>query len=270
MKMEIERLRLNLSAAERDRALLSIGVDPATINPNNLLDEISAGRLCRIASSLALLGHVSVEDKIAAAIGLETPNDNVVDFWNVVCMGESCLHGVCEVRAEEKGNTYASSGLASAKPSQSILSCSQCKRRVCKVCCAGRGAILLSNHNFNTVSSTGSQQVEVSANHQLPSDGIICKQCCNDAVLHALMLDYLRVLISMRRIARADAAALQALNQVLGSSSVDCQSGRNKSFHNEQDVYTLRTLLRGEESLAEFPYASFLHPVWYWHLYFSF
>nr|GFD25634.1 probable phosphoinositide phosphatase SAC9 [Tanacetum cinerariifolium] len=39
MKLEIERLHLNLSAAERDRALLSIGIDPATINPNTLLEE---------------------------------------------------------------------------------------------------------------------------------------------------------------------------------------------------------------------------------------
>lgn len=45
MKLEIERLQLNLSAAERDRALLSIGTDPASINPNVLLDESYMGRL---------------------------------------------------------------------------------------------------------------------------------------------------------------------------------------------------------------------------------
>lgn len=53
MKLEIERFRLHLSAADRDRALLSIGIDPATINPNLLPEESYLGRLYRVASTLA-------------------------------------------------------------------------------------------------------------------------------------------------------------------------------------------------------------------------
>lgn len=38
MELEIQRLKLGLSAAQRDRALISIGRDPASIDPNRLLN----------------------------------------------------------------------------------------------------------------------------------------------------------------------------------------------------------------------------------------
>ena len=79
MKLEIERLRLNLSAAERDRALLSVGY-PARINLSLLLNERYVGRLCKVANSLALLGQTSFQAKIIASIGLVTRDENVIDF----------------------------------------------------------------------------------------------------------------------------------------------------------------------------------------------
>lgn len=100
MKLDIERLRLNLSAAGRDRALLSIGTDPATINPNVLLDDSYIGRLCKVANVLALLGHSMLEDKTTAVIGLEISDDNTIDFWNISGIGESCSGGMCKVHAE--------------------------------------------------------------------------------------------------------------------------------------------------------------------------
>ncbi|KAF8390977.1 hypothetical protein HHK36_023277 [Tetracentron sinense] len=100
-KLEIECLRLNLSAAERDRALLSIGTDRATINPNGLLVDSYMGRLCRLANTLALLGQAALEDKVTAAIGLGTvDDDDVIDFWNITGIGETCSGGMREVRAE--------------------------------------------------------------------------------------------------------------------------------------------------------------------------
>lgn len=268
MNLEIERLRLNLSAAERDRALLSVGIDPVTINPNLLLDDSYVGRLCRLANHLALLGQASVEDKITAAIGLDSTDDNVIDFWNIAGIGESCSGGMCEVRAETK--TRTSSMDSSAGGSQSFL-CSQCGRKVCKVCCAGRGALLLPAYNSREVSSnngvsslSGSShgyQIDGSSNRSVALDSVICKQCCHGVVLDALMLDYVRVLISLRKSARADSAAHKSLNQVIGSSLRDYFSERNQYSDCGEAVKALRYLLNGDESLAEFPFASFLHSV---------
>ncbi|XP_065860799.1 probable phosphoinositide phosphatase SAC9 [Euphorbia lathyris] len=262
MKLEIERLRLNLSAAERDRALLSIGIDPATINPNALVDELYIGRLCKVANTLALLGQTMLEDKINAAIGLGTIDDNVIDFWNVTGLGDHCSGGMCAVRAETKAPQHASS-LGS---SQSILLCSQCQRKVCKICCAGRGALLLlgSNSRDNGLVSQGGSnhgsQVDSSTNRSVTLDGVICKQCCRDIVLHALILDYLRVLISQRRRDRADRAAYKALEHVKGSTLRGDIYENNQSSES-QWAAKAKKLLSAEESLAEFPLASFLHTV---------
>ncbi|KAJ4723770.1 Phosphoinositide phosphatase [Melia azedarach] len=271
MKLEIERLCLNLSAAERDRALLSIGTDPASINPNLLLDESYMERLCRLANTLALLGQASFEDKIIGSIGLENNDDVVLDFWNITRIGESCSRGQCEVRAETKAPSVASSTTSSAGASQSLLVCCQCERKVCKVCCAGRGALLFSNYksrevtSYNGFSSQGGSshggQVDVSTNRSLTLDGAICKKCCHEVVLDALMLDYVRVLISLQRSGRADNAAYKALNEVVGSCLKDSLSERVQSTDSLQAVKLLPQLFDGQESLAEFPFASFLHLV---------
>lgn len=270
MKLEIERLQLNISAAERDRALLSIGTDPATINPNVLLDERYMGRLCRVANSLAHLGQASLEDRITSAIGLETTDDNVIDFWNISRIGECCYGGTCEVRAETDPRTSKSFLESSGGGSPSILLCSQCQRKVCKVCCAGRGALLVSGYgsrdasNYNGVvrqgGSSHGNQVDITTNRSVVLDGVVCKRCCNEIVLDALILDYVRVLVSMRRSSRADAAAHEALNQVTGFSLNDGLSESNQSSE-KRSIKSLREVLDGEESLAEFPFASFLNSV---------
>ena len=59
-------------------------------------------RLCRVTNTLALLGQAFLEDKINAVIGLGTIDDNVIDFWNVTGIEDSCAGGMCEVRAETK------------------------------------------------------------------------------------------------------------------------------------------------------------------------
>ncbi|KAI9082350.1 hypothetical protein K1719_035773 [Acacia pycnantha] len=238
MKLEIERFQLNMSAAERDRALLSVGMDPTTINPNTLLDEAYMGRLSKVASTVALLGEASLEDKLIASLGLENIDDDAIEFWNITRIGESCLGGKCEV---------------------------------CRVCCAGRGAFLLAGHNsqeimnFNSASGqTGSNygcQVDVPLNRVLARDGTICKRCCQDIVLDALMLDYVRVLISLRREARVEKAAYNALKQIIGSSPWDCLLVKKGPLDNQFSGKAIQQLLSGCESLAEFPFASLLHPV---------
>ncbi|XP_022722014.1 probable phosphoinositide phosphatase SAC9 isoform X1 [Durio zibethinus] len=270
MKLEIERLQLNLSAAERDRALLSIGTDPANVNPNLLLDESYMGRLCRVASTLALLGQAALEDKINGAIGLGKIEDNGIDFWNIRGIWESCSGGMCEVRAETKATLSASSMLSSTGGSKSVFLCSQCRRKACQVCCVGKGALLLPNYtreaaNYSGLSSqSGSShgsQVDLSTNHSVTLDSVICKQCCHEIILDALVLDYVRVLISSRRRACADSAAYKGLDEVTGSPFLKGHSDRSQSSGNKQAVSVLKQLLAGKESLAEFPFASFLHSV---------
>lgn len=255
MKLEIERLRLQISAAERDRSLLAIGVDPASINPNMLLEDSYMTRLCRVTNALALLGQTSLEDKVTAAIGLESTEHVGLDFWNISGIGESCLGSKCQVRFE----SGQASALSNSPGSQSTFLCTQCERKVCKVCCAGRGALLLSTYTSREASQGGGTN-DVTPNRIANSDGIICKQCCHDVVLDALVLDYIRVLISLRRRSRADVAAKKAVNQVIGCSLSHAHI-REHSYDGLDTTKVLRQLLCGEESLAEFPSASFLHPV---------
>lgn len=265
MELEIERLKLNLSAAERDRALLSVGMDPATINPNMLLDDGYMGRLSKVASNLALLGEASLEDKHLAAIGLGFVDDNPIDFWNIIRIGETCYGDKCEVRAEIKKAVHSSNTMSSAGTTETVFLCSQCERKVCRVCCAGRGAFLLVGHNSREVmsyngASSQSGLVDSPVNRLLARDGIICKRCCQDVVLHALILDYVRVLISLRRTERVEKAACTALKQIIGSSW-DCLLEKNRASDSMSAGKEVQLLLNGYESLAEFPFGSFLHPV---------
>ncbi|KAK8703510.1 hypothetical protein V6N13_047167 [Hibiscus sabdariffa] len=265
MTLEIERLRLNLSAAERDRALLSIGTDAANVNPNFLIDGSYMGRLSRVASTLALLGQIALEDKLNGAIGLEKIEDNVIDFWNISSIGESCSGGMCEVCVSTKETLFASSMVSDKEGSDSVFKCSECQKKACRVCCAGGGALLLQNHptdgtNYIGLSSQGIQ-VDRTTNRSMTLDSVVCKKCCHEIILDALVLDYVRVLISMRRRARADSAAYKALDDVMGSSFLDSSSDRSHHDGNNQAVNFLKQLLSGEESLAEFPFGSFLHPV---------
>lgn len=267
MKLEIERLRLNLSAPERDRALLSIGIDPASINPNMMLDDSYMGRLCRAASTLALLGLAAKEDKNNASIGLGTFDEDTIDFWNVASIGERCSGGACQVRAETGPAGSASVTSSSSTTSGTSFVCSGCGKKVCRVCSAGQGALLLASCNskdilgYNGVTSQGGYSADASSNRSATLDGIICKRCCNEVVLQALLLDYVRVLVGQRRNSRADDAARSALNDVVGLSSRNLIPERDHFVKIEEIAKVLGKLTDGKESLAEFPFSSFLHPV---------
>ncbi|XP_071736155.1 probable phosphoinositide phosphatase SAC9 [Rutidosis leptorrhynchoides] len=240
MKLEIERLHLDLSAAERDRALLSIGIDPATINPNILLEESYISSLCKAANTLALLGHTFLEDKTVGSIGLDSTDNNIdIDFWNITKIDEGCVGGSCQVRAEPLFPTSSSSS-----SSLSMFSCCECRRKVCRVCCAGKGAILLGSYND-------------SPSRSITTDGVICKLCCHDTVLDALILDYVRVLVSHRRSTRSDVAAYGALEQVVGRDYLSRRTMKSDSSNGSM----VKQLLNGQESVAEFPFGSILHSI---------
>lgn len=272
MKLEIERLRLNLSAAERDRALLAVGTDPASINPNLLLDDLYMLRLCRVATSLAMVGHAALEDKITGSIGLDISDNNAIDFWNVSGLEESCSGSMCEVRAGSEEAMQLSSAKPSIESSKSLFLCSNCGRKVCRICCAGRGALLLATYSTRGSlssngasgrggSSHGTQPDIYTNNNSVTSDGVICKQCCSDVVQNALVLDYVRASLSSRRTSCANVAALAALDQVLGFALGDGTINSCRPSGSPESDNVLRKLLNGEESLAQFPFASFLHSV---------
>lgn len=259
MKLEVERLRLNLSAAERDKALLSISVDPATIDPNRLLDDMDMVKLCNCADSLALLGQTAFEDRINASTGLDTGDNNVIDFWNISELEQTCVGKLCEVRYEAQPQTSYYNTSAKSSPSL-LLECSQCGRKVCKVCCAGLGASLLlssSNKEMKTYNGVSGQSGS-GTSYSNYEDGFICKSCCNEVVLYALYVDYVRVLSSLRRRSRADSAAHKAVTQVVGH---DLQKMSDSWQAQEISRWKLKKILDGEESLAEYPYASLLHLV---------
>ncbi|KAL8262788.1 hypothetical protein R6Q59_024137 [Mikania micrantha] len=242
MKLEIERLRLNLSTAERDKALSSIGIDPAMINPNILIEESYINSLCRTATSLAILGQTSLEDKITGCIGLDSLDENNdIDFWNINRIGEGCCSESCQVHAERLTLTLTSTSTSS----ESTFICSACKRRVCRVCCAGKGAILLRNNSGGSSSNEN-------------KDGVICKLCCQDIVLDALTLDYIRVLITQIRNSQAEAAIFKAFVQVVGKNYI---SGKKEPFIKFEAGKVLELLHNEEESLAEFPFGSYLHSI---------
>ncbi|RLM92305.1 putative phosphoinositide phosphatase SAC9 [Panicum miliaceum] len=249
MKLEIKRLHLGLSAAERDRALLSVGVIPATVDPNRSVDYSYLLKLSSLADNLVLLGHAVLEDRVNASIGLEKGSEHTIDFWNISENDESCYDGACEVRAP------SSLQASSTGENQSVfVECSQCERTVCKACCAGRGAFLLLNTYKDLKIYGGSQGGGYSA----PADSFVCKSCCSEIIKRALYVDYVRVLQSLRRKDRAEKAALNAVNQV-------CQLESSKISDLSHNIQTgqrqLKQILDGEESLAEFPYASFLQMV---------
>ncbi|KAF7062968.1 hypothetical protein CFC21_069507 [Triticum aestivum] len=250
MKLEIKRLYLDLSAAERDRALLSIGVIPATVDPNRSVDYSYLLKLSSLTDKLALLGHSVFEDRANASIGLEKVNSHAVDFWNISENGESCSGGACEVRVVSSLQASATSGNTSL-----FVECSQCERTACKACCAGKGAFLLLGNTYRDLKIYGGNQ---GGGYSALADSSVCKSCCNEMIKQALYVDYVRVLHSMRRKGRAEKAALKAVNQV-------CQLEPNRisdSVHSVQSgLRQLKQLLDDEESLAEFPHASFLHTV---------
>lgn len=249
MKLEIKRLRLGLSAAERDQALLSIGVIPATLDPNRSVDYSYLLKLSSLADNLALLGHTVLEDRVNASIGLEKGSEHAIDFWNISENDESCYGGACEVHA-----LSSSQALATRENQSVFVECFRCERTVCKACCAGKGAFLLLN-TYRELKIYGGSQ---SGGYSALADSFVCKSCCSEIIKRALYVDYVRVLHSLRRKDRSEKAALSAVNQV-------CQLEYRKASDLSQSIQfgqrQLKQILDGEESLAEFPYANFLQMV---------
>ncbi|MCD9646749.1 hypothetical protein HAX54_036906 [Datura stramonium] len=138
------------------------------------------GGFCRVANVLALLGQASLEDKITASIGLELADDSTIDFWNIAGIGEGCLGGACQVHYEDGPVLNVPSVSSTSAAAQTSFVCSECKRKACKVCCAGKGALLLAMfnskevHSYNGVISHGgsiyANSLDLSSHHSMTLD----------------------------------------------------------------------------------------------------
>lgn len=268
LKLDISRLLLGISAAERDRALLAISIDPAMIDPNRLIDDFHMTKLCNYADCLAILGQTAFEDKVNASIGLEMENNYDIDFWNIGEIGDACIGTKCEVRKEIQTSAVLSSS-ASSKSSTLLFICTDCKRKACKFCCSGWGASLLAGSSNKDLKIYGGSVGQSGSSHGWKNDGasarvssalgrVICKSCCDKVILAALHVDYLRYLASLHRRTRADEAAVKALSHILGHNP---RKGLNFWKDKKSSKQKLQKLLNGEESLAEFPYANLLYTV---------
>lgn len=263
MKLEIQRLQLNISAAERDRALLSVGRDPATIDPNRLLEPHYVAQLRRTAQNLALSSQIASEDKKLSVIGLEDDGDDGIEFWNVDGFSDNCTDPKCEVHAETQ---WIKSIDFKSTPERlhELPVCSRCSRRVCRVCRAGKGSVLLRDV-VNPGAGQGGSSHGGSAYRLSAADKVLCKRCCPQKVLDALLLDRVKVLSSLRQISRVKCAALKALEQLVGCSSKDSGTDLGKRDGSLEgpgrSESGLKTLFQGEFSLAEFPYGGLLYPV---------
>lgn len=266
MKLEIKRLGAGLSAADRDRALRSVEVNPDTIDPNRLLNDYDLLRLSKLADTLAWLGHSAFEDKIVGSIGLDTADHSGIDFWNLNVNGGYCVGSGCEVHCAAQSAEELPSSKPSNQSKSSLVVCFFCGKKSCAACCAGKGATLLAGYNSRENKRLSGSSSQSGSSHggrsegsygPVPPDGFICKMCCNEEILYALYVDYVRTLTSLRRRDRADSAASGALAQLVGSGTEAYQS----SGEYDRSSKWLRTLLNEKESLAEFPYASFLHSV---------
>jgi hypothetical protein len=92
-----------------------------------------------------------------------------------------------------------------------------------------------------------------SGNFSIPSKEavILCKRCEPTLAAHAVLLDRVKLLTSRRRRTRVQSAATEALKELtkLGFGSVDTTPKIQKD---------IESLLRGQSSLAEYPYATLL------------
>jgi hypothetical protein len=265
MKLEIERLQLNISAAERDRALLSVGRDPATIDPNGLLEPRYVSQLRRTAQNLAFSSQIASEDKKLSVIGLEEEADDGIEFWNVDGFGDNCTDPKCEVHAETQWIKTTDSK-STYERLHELPVCSRCSRRVCSVCTAGKGSVLLRDAvSPGAISGQGGSSHGGSAYCLSAADKVLCKRCCPQKVLDALLLDRVKVLSSLRQISRVKCAALKALQQLVGCSLRDSGMDLGKRDGSLEGLGRsesgLKTLFQGQFSLAEFPYGGLLYPV---------
>ncbi|GAQ84463.1 Sac domain-containing Phosphoinositide Phosphatase [Klebsormidium nitens] len=268
MELDIARLRLGLSAAQRDRALLSVGRDPALLDPNRTLTVTELVPLRVAANQLATLVRVAQEDREVAAfadqgLGITVPeglaNPSVeIDLIKL----QGCLSRECEV-----GRGGLAAGGAVQGGNSPLKRCEECEKRVCAACLVGPGAGLLKKHRENKVRVEVPEAREggTKAEPKGPplQDQTLCKKCCPALVRDAVLIDRVRKLSAARRRVRLETEAAQAaahLHSLSAGSAVECEAGQG-NLRDGRGVAIAGVPNLAGDLLAEYPYAGLLFAV---------
>jgi hypothetical protein len=272
MELDIARLRLGLSAAQRDKALLSIGRDPASLDPNRTLTASDIAPLRLAANQLSALTRVAQEDQeIAAAadegLGIVTKEGLAKpSFDNDLVKLQGCAHSECEIGRGGVAGGSAAGGLIQEQNAP-LKVCEECQKKACVACLAGTGSGLLKKYRESKVRVESPEVREGGAKAEPKGpplqDQTLCKKCCPPLVRDAVLVERVRRLSGARRRSRLQAEAAQAgahLHSFSAGSAVECEAGMG-NLRDGRGVAIGGTPNLAGESLAEYPYAGLLFSV---------
>lgn len=267
-ELDIARLRLGLSAAQRDRALLSVGRDPASLDPNRTLTVSDSIPLRVAANQLATLVRVAQEDREVAAfadhgLGIPVPEGSANSSSdNDLIKLQGCLSRECEV-----GRGGLAAGGSVQRGNSPLKRCEECEKKVCTACLVGPGAGLLKHNRDKKVRFEAPEAREGGAKAEPKGpplqDQILCKKCCPALVRDAVLMERVRKLSAARRRVRLEAEAAQAgahLHSLSAGSAVECEAGQG-NLRDGRGVAIAGVPNLAGESLAEYPYAGLLFAV---------
>ncbi|KAJ7567413.1 hypothetical protein O6H91_02G146100 [Diphasiastrum complanatum] len=262
VELEIVRLQSRLSAAQRDHILVSFGLDPATINPNLLLNPSDLVLVSQAALQLATLLQTAAEDVDLRNVGLETRLQDASEDLYLRSAWNGCLTTNCEIRLKRK---YSITGDGAGVID--LLACDQCKLKACIACRVGKGSCLLAQMQNSQV-NLGGNAVLGPSRGPLLVDAVLCKKCCPPIVHEAVLLFHVKELSSSRRRLRIKAAVMEAMSEVgdgfqfqnseTYGEPLERRNSIRQAIVNEEGM---KSLLQGEASLAEYPHSSLLTSV---------
>ncbi|KAL2622415.1 hypothetical protein R1flu_002620 [Riccia fluitans] len=253
MELEIARLHLGLSAADRDRALVSIGRDPATIDPNKLMSPGVMVQVKQAASQLIILAEIDTEDKDLSSLGFnqrKSEPDELLESLH--CLRVGCLSSSCKINYLKGSGTFQYFDKL-AKSSNFLGNCTLCKQKVCAACHSGKGSALLYYNISNPAIPGGAGGNPKPARGPTAIDAVICKRCCPPEVREPILLERLKSALGSRRKTRVKDACILAVEGVVGSENPAKEGSPASSGY--------ESFLEGEVSLAEFPQAGIISSV---------
>lgn len=239
VELEVIRFGLGLSAADRDRMLLSLGKDPVSVDPNRLLTSLYSAQVSQAAAQLAAINQVALEDEILSRTGLE-------DLELEISEGKDGSDG-CEVHGKRRSDRLRTHSRATG-----LAPCKICQRKACASCRVCKEEAALTGSFGGLAGSTAP------AFQTLNWEDCLCKKCCPPVILDALHLDHLKALGSERRKNRIKISAARAIKEIYGNSFL-FSDNNTQDFDKERRQ--LESLLKGEKSVAEYPHASLLASV---------
>lgn len=239
VELEVIRFGLGLSAADRDRMLLSLGKDPVSVDPNRLLTSLYSAQVSQAAAQLAAINQVALEDEILSRTGLE-------DLELEISEGKDGSDG-CEVHGKRRSDRLRTHSRATG-----LAPCKICQRKACASCRVCKEEAALTGSFGGLAGSTAP------AFQTLNWEDCLCKKCCPPVILDALHLDHLKALGSERRKNRIKNSAARAIKEIYGNSFL-FSDNNTQDFDKERRQ--LEYLLKGEKSIAEYPHASLLASV---------